>query len=1281
MKALKFMAGMVLLFSILLFSCVNPVAEDEPSGDKIGDIAGNAYFSNTTDHGGISIILEKTNGLQSVSVLRSVETGRAVGGTEGTLTTVTDSGGRYSFSGVAEGTYSIYAASRNSKERAVTANVTVQAGRQVTAEDLNLTPVGHIRGTITVDGNDTGNTGFLVFIASTSYMAATNGAGDFLISDVPVGSGYQIIIMKGTYITLWTTAQVTTGSTTPLGVKNLYAADINAGGGTSLIWKGSLAVAPEDPQLNWAYHNTAEGASYIYDGASWQILAQNGSSGISLVWKGSLTAAPEGPQTNWAYYNSTEGTSYIWDGAAWQVMAVNGQNGATGQAGPAGAAGLDGVSLVWKGSLTGAPSNPQTNWAYYNSTQGTSYIWDGTAWQVIAMDGQGGEGGAGASLVWKGSFTEAPANPQTNWAYYNTSERKSYIYDGTGWQVFAQDGNAGADGVSLVWKGSLTAAPSNPQTNWAYYNSIQGTSYIWDGGRWQILAKDGANGTEGQEGEAGASGLDGVSLVWKGSLSSAPTNPQMNWAYYNTTEKKSYIYDGSSWYIIAQDGVNGEDGQPGQDGATGPAGQDGISLVWKGSLTAVPEYPQMNWAYYNTTEKKSYIYDGAAWQVFAQDGKDGQDLTIGSIPATPMGFAALPVLSTASSVTLQWNPSTNAESYKVLIADAQTGQYDPVQLVNITFDGTRAQVSGLAMNRTYWFKVCAINAYGESGLSAAASANTSAVATEAPAAPANVGVSILVLPGYNEVTLVWDQVPGAEYYQIYKSNTEDGTYTVAGDRIAPVFSSGAATGLTGNTAYWFRVAAGSAAGESLLSAAVSASTSASAIALPDTPTNFRVAAQSYNSITFQWDNVTDISGYKVYFSEYIGGPFVPRADDLTTTSTVITGLAANRDYYFKVAAKNSAGESRESDTLMASTTPQVTQVYSSSSYSDYYPSTVVDGSGKVHVVYNRGNDWKLFYATNASGAWTAPVEIDGVQTGTPSLRIDGAGKLHAAYWDKSSGYVKYATNASGSWTTLVVDNGGGLGAGAALALDGDGNVYISYHDYTNNIVKYATNKSGSWEIGEVVQSVERYGTDYNVSTGIGVDSAGIIYIAYSCYAANANTGNLNELYGVSKSPGALWGVPDKILESRNSYGSYGYFNLDMRMSNDTPHFIYSELNNLGLVFREGGVWKAGILDAACYSSTGDTGVMKPSLAVDDNGALYVSYQARLDNGQYSLKYGTNAGGAWRFRTPVGLLNGTSTSYNAGLWSGIGVDTAGKVHIAYHRYDDSNPSLSLNYLTW
>jgi hypothetical protein len=126
----------------------------------------------------------------------------------------------------------------------------------------------------------------------------------------------------------------------------------------------------------------------------------------------------------------------------------------------------------------------------------------------------------------------------------------------------------------------------------------------------------------------------------------------------------------------------------------------------------------------------------------------------------------------------------------------------------------------------------------------------------------------------------------------------------------------------------------------------------------------------------------------------------------------------------------------------------------------------------------------------------------------------------------------------------------------------------------------------------------------------------------------------------------------------------------MKMFNDKPYFIYSGSNTLGLVSWEKGVWKAGVLDANSFSSGGYDNGYKPSLTIDANGNLHVSYFARLDNGRYGLKYGTNAGGAWRFRTPLLHFNYDVSYYSvqAGEWSGIGVDPAGKIHIAYHKRD-------------
>jgi len=79
-----------------------------------------------------------------------------------------------------------------------------------------------------------------------------------------------------------------------------------------------------------------------------------------------------------------------------------GATGATGPAGPAGADGADGVSVNWLGTLATAPVSPNLNDGYYNSTVGISYIWNGSAWNIIAQDGTaaGGSGNDANTLIY-----------------------------------------------------------------------------------------------------------------------------------------------------------------------------------------------------------------------------------------------------------------------------------------------------------------------------------------------------------------------------------------------------------------------------------------------------------------------------------------------------------------------------------------------------------------------------------------------------------------------------------------------------------------------------------------------------------------------------------------------------------------------------------------------------------------------------------------------------------------------------------------------------------------
>ena len=137
----------------------------------------------------------------------------------------------------------------------------------------------------------------------------------------------------------------------------------------------------------------------------------------------------------------------------------------------------------------------------------------------------------------------------------------------------------------------------------------------------------GIPGDIGPEGPTGPQGSPGPALSWKGSLASNPVGPISGDAYYNTVDKKSYIYNGSTWTTMAQDGAQGPQGDPGPQGPLG-------SIIWRGTHSIDPLNPVINWGYYNDVTKKSYVYDGSAWQIIAQDGASG------GIPEAPIDGSA-----------------------------------------------------------------------------------------------------------------------------------------------------------------------------------------------------------------------------------------------------------------------------------------------------------------------------------------------------------------------------------------------------------------------------------------------------------------------------------------------------------------------------------------------------------------------------------------------------------------------------------------------------------------
>ena len=122
-RALLFLVIVVSML-FLLSSCDQTIE----TGTKYCGIKGTVKYSNGDDHSGILITLDKTDGLRAITLADGSKAVEAV--------CYTKADGSFTFYNLTEGTYTIYASSNNSLEKAVSTNVYVAAGKTVTIDTL-----------------------------------------------------------------------------------------------------------------------------------------------------------------------------------------------------------------------------------------------------------------------------------------------------------------------------------------------------------------------------------------------------------------------------------------------------------------------------------------------------------------------------------------------------------------------------------------------------------------------------------------------------------------------------------------------------------------------------------------------------------------------------------------------------------------------------------------------------------------------------------------------------------------------------------------------------------------------------------------------------------------------------------------------------------------------------------------------------------------------------------------------------------------------------------------
>jgi hypothetical protein len=361
---------------------------------------------------------------------------------------------------------------------------------------------------------------------------------------------------------------------------------------------------------------------------------------------------------------------------------------------------------VATGWTNGIPSG--TNPIYVTSRKFTSdglapqeAVWSTpTLFVSNGINGTNGTPGSnGLSISWRGELAAPPISPSINWVYKNTVNGWVYIYNGTTWDVMVVDGNDGIDGTNglpgsnglsvfiTYHDNAITAPPALPTASGTTggWHTSSTTSVNWmsqkvaldsSSGTWGTpFVIKGASGTNGTNGVNGAVGVNGTSIEFKGSFSIAPASPSNGWAYYNTTDKKSYVYQSGAWYQMTVDGIAG---------ANGTNGTNGLSIVWKGESANPPANPVLNWVYRDTDNGLVYIWNGTAWALMVLDGNDGIDGTNGTdglsvfITYNDSPLNAYPATPTGDGTWAGWhtNPTTavNWMSQKVS-SSATTGTW------------------------------------------------------------------------------------------------------------------------------------------------------------------------------------------------------------------------------------------------------------------------------------------------------------------------------------------------------------------------------------------------------------------------------------------------------------------------------------------------------------------------------------------------------------------------------------------------------------------------------
>ncbi|MGJ8695947.1 MAG: fibronectin type III domain-containing protein [Verrucomicrobiaceae bacterium] len=282
--------------------------------------------------------------------------------------------------------------------------------------------------------------------------------------------------------------------------------------------------------------------------------------------------------------------------------------------------------------------------------------------------------------------------------------------------------------------------------------------------------------------------------------------------------------------------------------------------------------------------------------------------TLWSIAAPPTPSSpTLTVLGT-NGIQASWGSSSGADNFHLYRATSSSGSYTQIYWgPNRTYTD---QGNHLSADTTYYYKVSASDASGESALSSSRSARTQEATPSTPSSPT------LTVLGTNGIQASWGSSSGADNYHLYRATSSNGSYTqIYWGPNRNYTDQG--NHLSANTTYYYKVSASNTSGESARSSSRSARTQE---AIPATPSSPTLTVLGTNGIQASWGSSSGADNYHLYRATSSGGSYtqIYWGPNLNYTDQG-NHLSANTTYYYKVSASNSTGESARSSSRSART--------------------------------------------------------------------------------------------------------------------------------------------------------------------------------------------------------------------------------------------------------------------------------------------------------------------------------------------------------------------------